>query len=224
MQSGAGFRRGPLDVVQGVEPGQRRQIAVRRHQRVEITTGLTAWSMTAGLTDLVLSVVMVMLALLVFRGSQAARVATLTLVTMSILCGLGWSSFAVRGGSTTLRPDGMDERTGRGIADALGLSTSGMSTYAVGGLTCLQVLGYILVIGLLLWPPSNAYFRRSGTTWLGQRSGTMWLGWRNRKTGHPARRWTTVDGRSWTAEYGRRRRRVTFSWRKRPNESDPSEQ
>jgi hypothetical protein len=198
--------------------------AATPQQIEQITTGLTAWSMAAGVTDLVLSVVMVMLALLVFRGSQVARVASLTLVTMSILCGLGWSSFAVRGGSTTLRPDGMDERTGRGIADALGLSTSGMSTYAVGGLTCLQVLGYILVIGLLLWPPSTAYCRRSGTTWLGWRSGTMWLGWRNRKTRHPARRWTTGDGRSWTAEYGRRRRRVTFSWRKRPNESDPSEQ
>jgi hypothetical protein len=207
--------------------------AATPQQIEQITTGLTAWSMMAGLTDVVLSVVMVMLALRVFRGSQGARVASLTLVIMSILCGLGWSSFAVRGGSTTLRPDGMDERTGRGIADALGLSTSGMSTYVVGGLTCLQVLGYILVIGLLLWPASNEYFRRSRTTEYGRRSRTTEYGWRSRitwfgrpsrTTGYLRRRWTTVDGRGWAAEYGRRRRRVTLSWRKRPDQSDRTEQ
>jgi hypothetical protein len=216
--------------------------AATPQQIEQITTALIAWSMTAGVIDLVLSVVVVMLALRVFRGSQGARVASLTLVTVSILCGLGWSSFAVRGGSTTLRPDGMDETTGRGIADALGLSTAGMSTYVVGGLTCLQVLGYIGVIGLLLWPASNAYFLRSGTTWLGRRSGTTWLGrptgttsfglrsgttwfglWR-RTARYGVRRWTTVDGRSWAAEYGRRRWRVSFSRRKRPDQSDPSEQ
>jgi hypothetical protein len=225
--------------------------AATPQQIEQITTALAAWSMAAGLTGLVLSVVMVMLALRVFRRSQAARVASLTLVTVSILCGLGWSSFAVRGGSTTLRPDGMDEETGRGIADALGLSTSGMSTYVVGGLTCLQVLGYIAVIGLLLWPASNAYFRRgrtaehgrrsrtteyarrSGTTWFGQRIGTTWFGrrigttWFGRRrwtSGYGRRRWTTVDGRRWAAEYGRRRWRTTLRWRKRPESSDPTEQ
>src|ERR1700704_3835133 len=54
--------------------------AATPQQIEQITTGLTAWSMMAGVTDLVLSVLMVMLALLVFRGSQVARVASLTLV------------------------------------------------------------------------------------------------------------------------------------------------
>jgi hypothetical protein len=129
----------------------------------DIAVALATWSMTAGVTGLVLSVVMVVLAVRVLRGSRAARFASLTLVAASILCGLGWSSFTVLGG-TNLRPAGMDERTGRGIADALGFSTSGLSTYIGGGLTCLQVLGYIAVLGLLLWPASSAYFRRSRTT------------------------------------------------------------
>jgi hypothetical protein len=188
--------------------------AATPEQIEQITTALAAWSMTAGLTGLVLSVVMVMLALRVFRGSQAARVASLTLVTVSILCGLGWSSFAVRGGSTTLRPDGMDEETGRGIADALGLSTSGMSTYVVGGLTCLQVLGYIAVIGLLLWPASNAYFRRSRTTWSGRRSRITWYGRRSRTTEHGRRSRTTWYGRrSRTPEHARRSGTTWFGQR-----------
>jgi hypothetical protein len=128
-----------------------------------IATGLATWSMAAGLTGLVLSVVMVMLAVRVWRGNNTARVTSLIVVTTSILFGLGWSAFTVRG-STNLRPDGMDEETGRGISEALGLSTSGLPTYVGGGLTCLQVLGYIAVLGCLVWPASNRYFRRSRTT------------------------------------------------------------
>ena len=129
----------------------------------QIASSLTTWSMTAGLTGLALSVVMAVLAVRVWRGNRTAQIVSLTLVSASILCGLGWTSFTVRG-STNLRPDGMDERTGQGVADALGLSTSGLSTYIGGGLTCLQVLGYIGVLGSLLWPTSNGYFRRSRTT------------------------------------------------------------
>jgi hypothetical protein len=126
----------------------------------DIATGLATWSMTAGLSGLVLSVLVVGLAVRVWRGSQAARVSALAVVGASVLCGLGWSAFTVRGG-TNLQPDGMDEQTGRGISEALGLSTSGLPTYVGGGLTCLQVLGYISVLGLLVWPASNPYFRRS---------------------------------------------------------------
>ena len=125
----------------------------------QIANGLATWSMTAGLTGMVLSMLVAVLGVQVWRGSQAARLASLAVVGASLLCGLGWSAFTVRGG-TNLQPDGMDSQTGRGISEALGMSTSGLPTYIGGGLTCLQVLGYIAVLGLLVWPASNPYFRR----------------------------------------------------------------
>jgi len=128
-----------------------------------VATGLATWSMAAGVTELVLSLVMVVLAVRVWRGSQPARLLSLLVLSASIVCSLAWSAFTVRGG-TNLQPDGMDEQTGRGISNALGLSTSGLPTYVGGGLTCLKVLGYIAVLGLLLWPAANPYFRRSRTT------------------------------------------------------------
>jgi hypothetical protein len=77
----------------------------------------------------------------------------------SVCGGLAWSAFTVRG-STNLEPEGMDPQTGRMVSEAMGLSMAGTPTYVGGGLTCLQVLGYIAVVALLAWPTSNGFFRR----------------------------------------------------------------
>src|SRR5258706_4388941 len=61
----------------------------------DIAVGLATWSMTAGVTGLVLSVVMVVLAVRVLRGSRAARFASLTALAASILFGFGWSAVTV---------------------------------------------------------------------------------------------------------------------------------
>jgi hypothetical protein len=124
-----------------------------------IASGLQLWSLMVGVASLLLAGTVVALAVRVRRGSNAARVAAICIVCASICCGLGWSSFTVRG-SANLRPDGMDADTTRLVAEALGLSMSGLPTYVGGGLTCLQVLGYIAVLVLLPWPASNPYFRK----------------------------------------------------------------
>ena len=125
----------------------------------QIATGLQRWSLVAGLAGVLLAVALVAVAGRVLRGSNPARMAALGIMSVSICGGLGWSSFTVRG-STNLQPDGMDPHTGRLVGEALGLSMSGLPTYIGGGLTCLQVLGYIAVLALLLWPASNPYFRK----------------------------------------------------------------
>jgi hypothetical protein len=134
----------------------------------DIATGLATWSTTAGLAGLLLSVVLAVLALQVLHGSHGARLAALGLIAVAILFGLGWASFTVRG-STNLHPAGMDEETGRSVAAALGGSTAGLPTYVGGGLTCVQVLGYATVLGLLLWPASRPYFRRGRPSLFGGR-------------------------------------------------------
>jgi hypothetical protein len=125
----------------------------------QIASGLHLWSVLAGLASVLLAVTVFALTGPVVKGSNPARVVTLAISGVSLCCGLGWSSFTVRG-STNLQPDGMDPDTGRQVAEALGLSMSGLPTYIGGGLTCLQVLGYIAVLVLLLWPTSNPYFRK----------------------------------------------------------------
>jgi hypothetical protein len=134
----------------------------------DIATGLATWSTTAGLAGLLLSVVLAVLALQVLHGSHGARLAALGFIAVAILFGLGWASFTVRG-SANLHPAGMDEQTGRSVAEALGGSTAGLPTYVGGGLTCVQVLGYATVLGLLLWPASRPYFRRGRPSRFGGR-------------------------------------------------------
>ncbi len=179
--------------------------AATAEQIDQIASGLARWSTTAGLTGLLLSVVLGMLAIRVMRGSHSARVAALAFLSASIVFGLGWSSFTVRG-SANLHPDGMDEQTGRRVSEALGLSTSGLPTYVGGGLTCLQILGYLMVVTLLLLPTSNPYFRRSRTSWFGRRSRTPWFGRRSRTSWFGRRSRTPWFGRrAWTTVSGRRR-------------------
>lgn len=188
--------------------------AATQEQIDEIAEGLATWSTTAGLTGLLLSLVLAVLAVRVMRGSHAARVAALVFVGTSILFGLGWSSFTVRG-SANLQPEGMDEQTGRGVAEALGLSTSGLPTYVGGGLTCLQILGYLMVVGLLLWPASQPYFRRRRPPpWFGSGAGRGagpsdpgrggLFAWRRMNVLAGRRGWTTVIARRGRADRANR--------------------
>jgi hypothetical protein len=125
----------------------------------EIASGLHSWSLGAGVVGLALAVVIGALALGVLRGSQACRTTAIVLAGASVCGGLAWSAFTVRG-STNLEPEGMDPQTSRLVSEAMGTSMSGAPTYIGGGLTCLQVLGYIAVVALLAWPTANTYFRR----------------------------------------------------------------
>jgi hypothetical protein len=98
------------------------------------------------------------------RGTAGARIATLVLVGVGICCGLGASSYTAFGAHvdwTVAVTDRSDQLTGE-MGRAYGEAMPGWLVGLSGGLTDLQVLGYIAVAVLLTVPASRPYFRRRG--------------------------------------------------------------
>ena len=90
------------------------------------------------------------------RGSNVARIATLILIIPAILGTATSFGMGSRNGETALGVDGRVIEPG----DPIGQAIPGWFASLSGGLGCLQVLGYIAVLVLLLLPASNLYFRR----------------------------------------------------------------
>jgi hypothetical protein len=133
-----------------------------QNQIDQVGAGLQAVFIAAAVTELVLALVVAGLAVGVWHASNAARITTLVLVGLSICCGFGSSALAIgsASGDLTIQLQGMDQQTGRALGDAVGQAVPSWLGSAGGGLTCLQLLGYIAVFVLLLLPVSNAFFRR----------------------------------------------------------------
>jgi hypothetical protein len=127
-----------------------------------ISTGLQAGFIAGGVAVAVVAIIVGVLAFGVLRGSNAARIATLVLLALSVCCGF-LSSLSTQGvdRASDMRYGDMDSETGRQIAEALNQSVPSWLGATAGTLTCLQILGYIAVAVLLLLPASNAYFRRT---------------------------------------------------------------
>ncbi len=149
------------------------QVASEFRQRAENTNatstdinalgdGVQAAFIASGVVTALIAIVVGVLAFGVLRGSNAARIATLVLVVLSLCCGLFTSGFTfLTNSATDLSYGDMDQQTSRDIADALNRSVPGWLSATAGTLTCLQILGYIAVAVLLFLPASSAFFRRT---------------------------------------------------------------
>jgi hypothetical protein len=103
----------------------------------------------------VLALAMVALAIGVLRANLAARFTAVALALISILCGGGTMGLgAGRDFMVTLDGAQVD------VGESLRAAVPAWLTSLTAGLGCLQTLGYIAVVVLLLLPTSGAYFRR----------------------------------------------------------------
>ena len=124
--------------------------------------GIQGAFIAGGIVTALIAIVVGVLAFGVLRGSNAARIATLVLLALSLCCGIISSGFTLLTNSATdLSYGDMDAQTSRDIAEALNQSVPAWLSATAGTLTCLQILGYIAVAVLLLLPASNAFFRRT---------------------------------------------------------------
>jgi hypothetical protein len=129
-----------------------------------LATGIQATMITGGILTLVLAVAVVLLAIGVFRRSNAARITALVLVIASLFCGVGGAGVTSAARSATdLSLQDTDAQTAENLGQALGDSIPAWFVGLTIGLSCVQVLAYLAVVVLLLLPASNAYFRRAST-------------------------------------------------------------
>lgn len=127
--------------------------------------GLTAFIRASAIASAVLLVLsallLIGLAVGILRGSNVARVLTWILSVLGVLCGccgvlgaLGQTTMtSFRGGDTDAQTA---EELGRALSDAY----PDWWLPVIGGLSGLQMLGYIAIAVLLALPAANAFFRR----------------------------------------------------------------
>jgi hypothetical protein len=114
---------------------------------------------SSGLVAAALAVGMAVAAVGIGRGRRGARTGALCLVGLSLCFGLGSASYTTLGRSVDWTGDGSAQLRAQ-IGNAYGDAMPGLLVGTTGGLTDLQVLGYIAGAVLLLAPASRPHFRR----------------------------------------------------------------
>lgn len=117
----------------------------------------------SAVVTLMLAASSVGVAVMLRRGGRGpARVAALVLVGAGICCGLGATSYTAFGEHLdwTVAASHRSDRLAGEMGQAYGEAMPGWLVGLSGGLTDLQVLGYIAVAVLLTVPASRPYFRR----------------------------------------------------------------
>jgi hypothetical protein len=111
---------------------------------------------------LVLAIIVGVLSYGVLRGNHPSRVLTVVVLAFSLCCGIGSSTYTAfgRNANWTVNVNNAGERLAREIGQAYSDAIPTWLVGITGGLSCLQLLGYIAVVVLLFLPASNAYFRR----------------------------------------------------------------
>jgi hypothetical protein len=124
--------------------------------------GIRSVFVLTALGTLVLAVAMGVLTYGVMRGTNAARIATLVTVLLALCCGVGTTSYTTLGRRLNWAgaAGNANEQLAKDLSRAYSDATPSWLVGTTGGLTCLEVLGYIAVILLLLVPASQAYFRK----------------------------------------------------------------
>jgi hypothetical protein len=160
-----GFLNGVATIV--ASPGIGRELRARLAARTtaplgeidDLAASLQALFFASGSVAAVLALVVVALAVGVLRANISARFAAVVIVVFAVCCGsaAGFGTLGASAGTDLTVTLGGGEV---GVGEALGDAVPGWFASLTGGLGCVQVLGYIAVVVLLVLPASNAYFRR----------------------------------------------------------------
>lgn len=125
-----------------------------------VAAAIRGLSIAMALLALLFAALLVGLAVGVLRGSRAARVMTWIVCGLGVLCGccgvLGSVSQAT---VTSLSSGDVDAQTAEQLGRALREAYPGWWLATGGGLSGLQLLGYIAIAVLLALPAANAFFR-----------------------------------------------------------------
>jgi hypothetical protein len=141
--------------------GEVAQLGVGASDANDVANAIRTVLLSTGLGALALALLSFALARGVLRRNEAARIGALVVTAGSLACALvrtsvttfgGGVDWGVAGGETASALDGE-------VAQAFGDAMPGWLVGLGGGLTDLQVLGYIAVAALLLLPASVEYFR-----------------------------------------------------------------
>lgn len=152
--------------------GFREQAALTDASPADIDAFVNVIQAATIVTALVLMIFALVLAGLAFgnlRGSNTTRVLTLVVCAFGVLCGCCGIFGAVgQTGATSFSTDNTDTQTAEELGRALGDAYPDWWLPVNGGLSALQLLGYIVIAILLVLPASNAYFRKPAPASQGQ--------------------------------------------------------
>ncbi|HET6213809.1 MAG TPA: hypothetical protein VFE14_13175 [Micromonosporaceae bacterium] len=126
-----------------------------------VVTAIRVISVTTAIFLVLLALVLIALAIGDLRGSNIARILTWVICGLGLLCGC-CGIFSALGSTrtTSLGTGDTDAETARELGHALSDAYPGWWMATSGGLSGLQLLGYIAVAVLLALPAANAFFRK----------------------------------------------------------------